>query len=269
MKIMRTFGIGAICVMLGFTFIGGYSFLSNNVVEASTTLSSKTVEKNVNSQFKKKQYDGQRKLILVFRHNGYQLSVVDKSNNPRVLWTINKFVKLYFHKYPDILNYWAGDVKIKNVKLVVDPDYDGVAYTEWQNKTVVVSAKYISEHPNDLGLLTHELTHMAQVYPNYDSDTVWLTEGIADYSRYLFGPNDNGWRLPDLEDGQHYDDSYGVTARFLLWLEQHGYQGIVEELNDRLQENTYDLNDFKEITGKTIQQLWDDYVQNPEVETEY
>ncbi|GGH78610.1 hypothetical protein JOD43_001536 [Pullulanibacillus pueri] len=265
MLIKKQWGKGMVAVALGLAMTGGgvYS-IHGSVAKASTITHNAAGTAQGGSDH--------RQTVHVYKHHGFQLTVQDKSGDPKLRPTINQLVKLYFHKYPDILSYWAGDnddTHIKNVKLIIDADYDGVAYTVWQDKEVTVGADYIASHPDDIAFLTHELTHMAQAYPTYDNNTVWLTEGIADYSRYLFGPNGTEWRLPEFSEDQHYYDSYRVTARFLLWIEQHGHEGFVKELNNRLQENTYTIQDFETLTGQTVEELWAEYAQNPEVETHY
>ena len=44
-------------------------------------------------------------------------------------------------------------------------------------------ALFASEHPEDTGMVIHELTHIIQNYPSPDPG--WVTEGIADYIRRL------------------------------------------------------------------------------------
>lgn len=50
----------------------------------------------------------------------------------------------------------------------------------------------------------------------------WLSEGLAEYARRLYGSEKNDHPSPeDLELGSHYTEGYGVAAGFLSWLEQH------------------------------------------------
>ncbi|WP_432326268.1 basic secretory protein-like protein [Mucilaginibacter sp. P25] len=107
----------------------------------------------------------------------------------------------------------------KKVTFVIDTAYDGVAATG--NDTVVFSAKYMTKHPGDIDVVTHEVMHIVQAYGNSDGPG-WLTEGIADYARFKFGVDNAGakWALPAFKSTQNYDNAYRVTARFLVWAEK-------------------------------------------------
>lgn len=198
----------------------------------------------------------------VFKRHGYKVIVENRTGDPKLTGTIHHFINTYFYVFPEVLERFQAEGKsVPTVTLVFEKDYDGVAYTE--GDVITISADWIRQHPDDLGMLTHELTHVAQGYPVYDDNTWWLTEGIADYSRYLFGPEGNNWALPEVKDGQHYDNGYGVTARFLLWIEQHKTPTIVADLNRILQTGSYSPQDFVTLTGENLDELWADYVQNP------
>lgn len=103
--------------------------------------------------------------------------------------------------------------------------------------------------------------HIVQDYQGFGP--VWLTEGIADYVRYKFGVNNeaSGWWLPDYNRNQRYDQGYGVTARFLLWLEKTKKTGIVAKLNEDLREHTFTDATWTTEFGKTLDELWEAYGQ--------
>lgn len=199
----------------------------------------------------------------VYQQHEFVLTVEDRVGDPNLNETIQQFVDTYFEVYPRIVERFSAEGKIETSVILRIENFDGVAYAN--GNVITVNAEWIRSNPQDIALLTHELTHVAQGYPRYDEETVWLTEGIADYSRYLFGPNDESWSLPEVSEGQHYTDSYRVAARFLLWLEKHQRDTIVDDLHRRLQAGTYSPDDFAHFTGKTLDQLWDEYVQNPEL----
>ncbi|WP_162550328.1 basic secretory protein-like protein [Hymenobacter nivis] len=75
---------------------------------------------------------------------------------------------------------------LKKITFVVDPAYDGVAATG--NGVATYNPAWLLKHPEDLGVVTHEVMHVVQAYPN-GSCPGWLTEGIADYVRYAYGVN--------------------------------------------------------------------------------
>ena len=69
--------------------------------------------------------------------------------------------------------------------------------------TIFVNASYVRDHPDDLGMMIHEFTHVIQAYPGQRQDLGWLTEGIADYIRHaLFEKDiDQLKLLPDRRGG--------------------------------------------------------------------
>lgn len=140
------------------------------------------------------------------------------------------------------------------VTLFFKKGMDGVAYTA--RRRIVISSKWVTDHPDDLGMVIHELMHVVQAYP--PSKAGWLVEGIADYVRYIqFEPeNKSKWRIGDKSS---YKDGYGVTASFLAWLEKK-HPGIVVKLNTALRTSKYEDALFEELAGKPLDDLWKDFV---------
>lgn len=205
-----------------------------------------------------------------YEKRGYVLDVINRTDDPALNPIIDEFVNLYFKVYPKLTKKYALNPKeqLKKVTLEFDPSYTGVAYAD--NGKIVVSPNWILTRPDDVALFTHELTHIAQAYPRYDNETWWVTEGIADYTRYVYGPHSGSWRLPEVvKETDNYNSGYRVTARFFLWLNQQKNHSTVDIINREMQHNTFDLDVFKEITGKTIDELWAEYRANPDVRTHY
>jgi len=196
---------------------------------------------------------------IVYTSNGYTLTFTN--NDPSFDQAeYQRFINTFFTVYPQLLNrFWTG--ARKSVTFVIDPTYNGVAYTS--GGTSVYSAAWFHNNPQDIDVITHEVTHIIQAYTG--STPGWLTEGIADYARYKFGVNNAaaGWSLPAWNSSQRYTDAYRVTARFLAWLELHKRSTIVNELNTALRNRTYTSNTWSQLTGETVDQLWADYSANP------
>ena len=106
----------------------------------------------------------------------------------------------------------------------------GIASTT--KDTINISAGFVKQHPDDFGMVLHELTHVIQAYPNYDP--VWLVEGIADYVRYWHC--EPGVREFPITEKSNYTDSYGTTARFLAWVAVTKDSRIVKKLNQALRD---------------------------------
>ena len=115
-----------------------------------------------------------------------------------------------------------------------------------------VSAPYVATHPNDEGMIIHELTHIIQGYPHYNP--VWLVEGIADYVRFfLFEPESaRPHPKPAQADARA---SYRTTAAFLDWASRKYDKSLVRKLSQALKADTYTEALFHDLTGKTLDEL--------------
>ncbi|WP_345955526.1 basic secretory protein-like protein [Mucilaginibacter sp. PAMB04168] len=197
-----------------------------------------------------------------YQRKGYTLTF---ANNDATLDSSlqHKLIETFFKVYPKIAKEYNKQT-LKTVAFVVDTAYKGVAATS--NGRVVFNPKWFHQHPEDIDVVTHEVMHIAQDYKR-SVGPGWLTEGIADYVRNQFGVNNEGakWKLPDYKAGQSYTNSYRITARFLYWIEKKQNRGIVKELDKQLRERTYTADSWKQQTGKTLDELWQAYIDSPAV----
>lgn len=171
-----------------------------------------------------------------------------------------KMVKTFFQVYPQLVTKF-NPVAPTTVYFIIDPTYTGVAYATG-NATVFFSANYLKNNPNDIDVVTHEVMHVVQAYAN---GLGWLTEGLADYARFTYGQNNAAanWALPTFAPGQYYTDSYRVTARFLVWLDKKFGPALVNNLDISLRTGTYYSNTWVNLTGKSLNDLWQSYTLNP------
>jgi len=81
----------------------------------------------------------------------------------------------------------------------------------------------------------------------------WLVEGVADYIRFFkYEPGKIG-RL-NVERAR-YDRSYRVTAAFLAYVTEKYDKHLVRKLNQAMRAGEYKEEMFKDLTGKTVQEL--------------
>lgn len=66
-----------------------------------------------------------------------------------------------------------------------------------------------------------------------------------------------------------YSNSYRITARFLVWLEQHGYPKLVNALDRAARLRTYSSGIWQRQTGRTLDELWAAYTAEPAVQLAY
>jgi len=181
--------------------------------------------------------------------------------------TKQRMTDAFFTVYPQQAKRFNKQTR-RRVVFFVNPAYQGVAATD--HGVVDYSPKWLREHPEDIDVVTHEVMHIVQAYPN-GSAPGWLTEGIADYARYRYGINNQAgnWKLPDYKAGQSYTNSYRIMARFLVWLEQHGHPKIVDKLDAAARTRTYTPAIWQQQTGKTLDELWAAYTAAPTVQLSY
>ncbi len=167
---------------------------------------------------------------------GYTLVFInkDKSFDKQVQQNL---INTFFTVYPKEVRLY-NHRSLKKVVIIIDPDYKGVAATN--DGIVRVNPEWMHKHPKDIDVITHEVMHIVQAYPE-NAGPGWITEGIADYVRYKMGVNNasSGWRLPDYNSKQNYTDAYRVTARFFVWIEKNYKRNLVKKLNTAMRDKLY------------------------------
>jgi hypothetical protein len=182
--------------------------------------------------------------------------VVDTSETPDLAeWgkKAGDIARVWRPKIAELLRS-DGEKPYDEVTIVFKNNRPGVAAAS--AATITISADWVRQHPDDFGMVVHELTHVVQRYP--PNKAGWLVEGIADYVRYFhyepqkkFGPLD--------PEKASYKQGYGTAARFLDWLERKK-PGLVRRLNGALREGRYDDGLFEEHAGKKVDELWKEFL---------
>ena len=168
--------------------------------------------------------------------------------------------------YPRIGAYLATDgfTPPASVKIVFKKEMQAPAATS--NAVISINADYVSKHRDDFGMVVHELTHVVQAYPRNKAvgengkraNMGWLVEGIADYVRFFQYEPRTRVRVDPKKAS--YRNGYRVAAAFLDWLARTHDAGIVKKLNAALRAGDGGEGKFKEITGRTLDDLWNEFV---------
>ena len=124
---------------------------------------------------------------------------------------------------------------------------------------LTISTEWITAHPDDFGMIIHEMTHAIQDYHGVPKDAGWLTEGIADYIRYWHYEPEVPHRGIDSAKAS-YRDGYSTTGSFLAWLIVKYDRRTVRRLDAALRAGKYSDAIFEEITGKTLDPLWTEFL---------
>lgn len=161
--------------------------------------------------------------------------------------------------FPVLCRFLATDdwTRPKEIKLVFKRELQAPGITS--GNTIQVSTKWVEQHPDDFGMVIHELTHVIQAYPNSRNKPGWLVEGIADYIRL--------WKYePEVPRPQidrqkaSYRDSYRTTAAFLAWVSWKYDRRLVRMLDQSLRDGAYTDAIWLDATGKSLDTLWDEFV---------
>ena len=174
------------------------------------------------------------------------------------LETVGHMKELFFSVYPQLADRFNRGAPL-SVYFQIGPS----TYTAGASgNSVTYQAAWLIAHPQDYDVVVHEVMHIVQ---SYSSSPGWLTEGIADYVRYHYGVNNAaaGWQLQPPAAGQSYADGYGVTARFLVWVEARYKVELVDALHGAIRGGSYDAGLWILLTGKSVGELWSEYVADP------
>lgn len=134
-------------------------------------------------------------------------------------------------------------------------DVKGVASTS--GGVITVSAAWPRQHPDDIGMIGHELVHVIQQYRSRRNPG-WLVEGVADYVRYyVIEPGAKMGRFdPNRSD---YKRGYQPAAGLLNHIETTKGPGIVSKLNQAMREGNFQPDTFKTLCGGESDELWEQF----------
>lgn len=124
---------------------------------------------------------------------------------------------------------------------------------------LTINTDWITKHPDDFGMVVHEMTHAIQDYKATPKDAGWLVEGIADYIRYWHYEPELPRRRIDPAKAS-YRDGYSTTGAFLAWLIARYDRRTVRRLDAALRSGKYSDAIFEEITGKPLDPLWQEFI---------
>lgn len=145
----------------------------------------------------------------------------------------------------------------QEIRLVFRAKQDAPAWAS--GGEISINAEWVRAHPDDLGMVIHELTHVIQGYPDNKVDTGWLVEGIADYIRWWrYEPEAPRPRI-DREKAS-YKDAYRTTAAFLAWASRKYDMRLVPALDRALRRGADPSPLWFRFTGKDVDALWKEFV---------
>jgi hypothetical protein len=157
-------------------------------------------------------------------------------------------VKRATQNMPKIQNYYPSGVAIGR-KVFLDTD------------------TFIKETEQLDSVLIHEMAHVAQGYNWYRRLTMpyYWHEGIAEAMIFKIEnvtiPKNRPCKCSAV--CPHYKSGYFCAAAFLLYLEKTYDPQFISRLNAALRDGSYSDKSFAQFTGRTLEQLWSEFLQSP------
>jgi hypothetical protein len=201
---------------------------------------------------------------------------VDTTEAPDLTeWSRKELVPVMQKWYPLIVNMLPSEsfTAPKTFSITFTDAYRGVAATmgnriecspSWYRRNLKTEA---------IGSLVHELVHVVQQYGRArrsggSRPPGWLTEGIPDYIRwFLYEPESRGAEIKPANAARaRHDASYRVSANFINWVVGKYDKELIKELNTALREGSYSADIWKNRTGKTLEELADEWKKSLEAE---
>ncbi len=211
-----------------------------------------------------------RREIVDIEGGKYQITI-DTTETPDLSkWAHDELAPVVKQWYPKLVAMLPSDgyEAPTRVTITFSADMQGVAATggtqvrcaaRWFRGQLQGEAK---------GAIVHELVHVVQSYgrarrsnPDATRTPGWLVEGIADYVRwFLYEPHSHGAEITSRNvDRARYDGNYRISGNFLNWVTATYDGDIVRKLNAAAREGRYNEGLWKEYTGKTVQELGDEW----------
>ena len=192
--------------------------------------------------------------------------VFDTSETPELTsWVDAKLRPVCQKWYPLIVEMLPseGYTAPRRFTVTFRKEMKGVAYTT--GTRVVCAADWFGKNLQGeaAGAVVHEMVHVVQQYGRVkggNRNPGWLVEGMADYIRWFkYEPLSHRPR-PNPERAK-YTDSYRTTAAFLDYLAENVDKDLPKKLNAAMRDGKYSPELWKTETGKTVDELWEDYVK--------
>ncbi len=185
--------------------------------------------------------------------------VVDTKEAPEAAAWARTAAALMRSWYPTVRSLLAteGSKVPKELRLTIKPKIGPPAYCDGEG--ITVKAEWVRDHPDDLGIVIHEMTHAVQAYPDGKDQPGWLVEGIADYVRWWrYEPEPPHARIDPAK--ANYTDAYRTTAYWLAWTSKRYDMRLVPSLDREMRAGRDPLPVFAKLTGKEPAALWAEFL---------
>jgi hypothetical protein len=199
--------------------------------------------------------------------------VFDTSQMPEIKeWVDKKLKPVCAEWYPKIVEMLPSDgyTAPRRFTIIFHKDMPGVANAGGARINCAGPWFMKNLEGEAVGAVVHEMVHIVQQYRrlpgranNANRNPGWLVEGLADYIRWMLYEPEGKRRRINPERAK-YTDSYHVTGAFLDYVVRTHDKEFVKKLNAAMRHGKYTPELWKELTGKTVEELWEEYVKTLE-----
>ncbi len=167
--------------------------------------------------------------------------------------------------YPKIVAMLPSDdyEAPRRFRITFHADMEGVAHCA--GTSIHCAARWFRDNLDGEapGAVVHEMVHVVQQYGRArgrERNPGWMVEGLADYIRWFLYEPENKRTKPN-PDRAKYIDSYRITAAFLDYVVRDHDGACIEKFNAAMRNGEYSETLWQEYTGKSIDELWANYVE--------
>ncbi|BDS08591.1 hypothetical protein NT6N_36310 [Oceaniferula spumae] len=201
-----------------------------------------------------------KKKSITYQEKPYALSLSAQLTGFETLAPrFDEMASIYFDVWPKLITMLGAPAEHTHRDVVIrfEKKMDHPAHAS--GNVITISAEHLERDPADTkGVFVHELTHVIQRYPV--GQPSWFIEGAADYTRFKLHTTDRWakWNRTHVDHSKPFGH-YWHSAAFLLYLDETYQKPVMQTVSKALRSNKYQETIWKEITGKTLEQLAADY----------
>lgn len=191
-------------------------------------------------------------------------------------WTDKKLVPVVKEWYPKLVEMLPGEGYSAPTNVTIKfSDKMGGTPAAAGGGSISCNAEWFRKELNReaAGAVVHEMVHVVQNYgwgrknnPHAARTPGWVVEGIPDYIRwFLYEPQTHGADITARNISRaKYDANYRITGNFIDWAVRKYDKDLVKKINAAARAGNYKEELWKDYTGKTVQELGDEWKKENE-----
>ena len=209
------------------------------------------------------------KLTKTLTFGGKYQCVIDYTQAPEFKdWIDTKLSPVVEEWYPRLVEMLPSEGYHAPTKFSIVFHAKGRGVAATGGTRITADVPWFSKNLNGqaVGALVHEMVHVVQQYgvarDNNPRAQVpgWFVEAMADYLRwFLYEPQSHGADHIRNVNNVRYNSPYRTGANFLDYVTRKYDKQVVPQINAAIRNGTYNQDIWKKLTGKTADELGDEW----------